>query len=67
MGFGSIWHWVVVLVIVVLIFGTKKLKNIGKDLGTAVHDFKEGVSEGSKEEANNKTIEHKTEQDDKQA
>ncbi|MBR6877558.1 MAG: twin-arginine translocase TatA/TatE family subunit, partial [Neisseriaceae bacterium] len=36
MGLSSIWHWLIVLVIVVLVFGTKKLKNVGKDLGSAV-------------------------------
>lgn len=50
MGFTSIWHWLLVLVIVVLIFGTKKLKNVGKDLGTAVHDFKEGLNQGAQDE-----------------
>lgn len=48
MGFGSIWHWVVVLVIVVLVFGTKRLKNVGKDLGEAVKGFKDGVREDDK-------------------
>ena len=43
MGSLSIWHWLVVLVIVVLIFGTSKLKNMGKDLGGAVKGFKEGM------------------------
>ena len=43
MGAFSIWHWVIVLLIVVLIFGTKKLKNIGEDLGGAVKGFKEGM------------------------
>jgi len=43
MGSFSIWHWLVVLLIVVLIFGTKKLKNIGTDLGSAVKGFKEGM------------------------
>lgn len=47
MGSLSITHWLIVLVIVVLIFGTKKLANIGKDLGSAVKGFKEGVKEGS--------------------
>ena len=47
MGSFSIWHWVVVLVIVVLVFGTKKLRNVGKDLGGAVHDFKKGLNEGT--------------------
>lgn len=47
MGSLSIWHWLIVLVIVMLIFGTKKLRNIGTDLGGAVKGFKEGVREGS--------------------
>ena len=43
MGSFSVWHWLIVLLIVVLIFGTKKLTNIGKDLGGAVKGFKEGM------------------------
>jgi sec-independent protein translocase protein TatA len=43
MGSFSIWHWLIVLVVVVLIFGTKKLGNVGKDLGSAVKGFKEGM------------------------
>jgi sec-independent protein translocase protein TatA len=43
MGSFSIWHWLIVLVVVLLIFGTKKLRNIGADLGGAVKGFKEGV------------------------
>jgi sec-independent protein translocase protein TatA len=43
MGTFSIWHWIIVLLVVVLIFGTKKLRNIGADLGTAVRGFKEGM------------------------
>ena len=43
MGSLSIWHWLIVLLVVVLIFGTKKLRNIGSDLGGAVKDFKEGM------------------------
>lgn len=50
MGIGSWWHWVIVLLIVVLIFGTKKLKNIGEDLGSAVKGFKDGMKEGGKAE-----------------
>ncbi|KUM03836.1 Sec-independent protein translocase subunit TatA [Chromobacterium subtsugae] len=46
MGSLSIWHWLIVLLIVVLVFGTKKLPNIGKDLGNAVKGFKEGMNEG---------------------
>ena len=43
MGSFSIWHWLIVLLVVVLIFGTKKLKNIGADLGGAVKGFKDGI------------------------
>ena len=46
MGSFSIWHWLIVLLVVVLIFGTKKLKNIGSDLGGAVKGFKDGVKGG---------------------
>lgn len=46
MGSLSIWHWLIVLLVVVLIFGTKKLRNIGSDLGGAVKGFKEGMREG---------------------
>jgi sec-independent protein translocase protein TatA len=46
MGSFSVWHWLIVLLIVVLIFGTKKLKNIGSDLGGAVKGFKDGVRDG---------------------
>jgi sec-independent protein translocase protein TatA len=47
MGSFSIWHWLIVLVIVMLIFGTKKLRNMGTDLGGAVRGFKDGMREGS--------------------
>jgi sec-independent protein translocase protein TatA len=43
MGGLSIWHWLIVLLVVVLIFGTKKLRNMGSDLGGAVKGFKEGM------------------------
>lgn len=46
MGSFSIWHWLIVLVIVLLVFGTKKLRNVGADLGGAVKGFKEGMKEG---------------------
>jgi sec-independent protein translocase protein TatA len=46
MGSFSIWHWLIVLVIVMLVFGTKKLRNIGEDLGGAVKGFKEGMKAG---------------------
>jgi sec-independent protein translocase protein TatA len=47
MGSFSIWHWLIVLLIVVLVFGTKKLKNMGQDLGGAVKGFKDGMKDGS--------------------
>lgn len=45
MGSFSIWHWLIVLVIVLLVFGTKKLRNIGGDLGGAVKNFKQAMKE----------------------
>ncbi|MCS6766576.1 MAG: Sec-independent protein translocase subunit TatA [Candidatus Protistobacter heckmanni] len=47
MGSFSIWHWLIVLVIVLLVFGTKKLRNLGEDLGGAVRGFKDGMKDGS--------------------
>jgi sec-independent protein translocase protein TatA len=47
MGSFSIWHWLIVLLVVILIFGTKKLKNMGTDLGAAVKGFKDGVKDGT--------------------
>ncbi|HKI63207.1 MAG TPA: Sec-independent protein translocase subunit TatA [Burkholderiales bacterium] len=47
MGSFSIWHWLIVLVIVMMIFGTKKLRNMGADLGGAVRGFKDGMREGA--------------------
>ena len=49
MGSLSIWHWLIVLIIVMLVFGTKKLRNIGEDLGGAVKGFKEGMRDGTAE------------------
>jgi sec-independent protein translocase protein TatA len=49
MGSFSIWHWLIVLVIVVLVFGTKKLRNVGQDLGGAVKGFKDGMKGGNEE------------------
>ncbi len=46
MGSFSIWHWVIVLVVVVLVFGTKKLSNVGKDLGEGIKGFKKGLKDG---------------------
>jgi sec-independent protein translocase protein TatA len=47
MGAMSIWHWLIVLVIILLVFGTKKLRNIGQDLGGAVKGFKDGMKDGA--------------------
>ena len=50
MGSFSIWHWLVVLVIVVLVFGTKKLRNLGGDVGGAVKGFKDGMKDADEDE-----------------
>lgn len=47
MGTFSVWHWLIVLLIVVMVFGTKKLKNLGSDLGGAVKGFKDGMKDGT--------------------
>lgn len=44
MGFDSVWHWLLLLAIVLVVFGTKKIRNIGPDLGAAIRDFKKGLS-----------------------
>jgi sec-independent protein translocase protein TatA len=51
MGSFSIWHWLIVLLVILLIFGTSKLKNMGKDLGGAIKGFKEGIKEGGESAA----------------
>ena len=50
MGTFSIWHWLIVLLVIILVFGTKKLKNLGSDLGGALKGFKEGLKEGNKDD-----------------
>lgn len=70
MGSFSLWHWLIVLLVVVLIFGTKKLRNIGGDVGGAVNEFKKAMKDGQPpevtEDGAGKTIEgevtHKTKQ-----
>jgi sec-independent protein translocase protein TatA len=59
MGSFSIWHWLIVLLVVVLIFGTKKLRNFGSDLGSAVKGFKDGMKgeDESVKKTDSKTIE----------
>ena len=54
MGGFSIWHWAIVLLIVVMVFGTKKLRNMGGDLGGAVKGFKDGMKEGGTAAADEK-------------
>ena len=49
MGSFSIWHWLIVLLVVVLLFGTKKLRNVGGDLGSAIKSFRKGLNEGETE------------------
>ena len=63
MGSFSIWHWVIVLVIGVLVYDKKKLRNGGKDLGGAVHDFKQGLNE-SDEKGKKDVSEHEKDKDD---
>ena len=55
MGGFSIWHWLIVLLIVVMVFGTKKLRNMGGDLGGAVKGFKDGMKEGGQPPVDDKT------------
>ncbi len=58
MGSFSIWHWLIVLLVIILIFGTKKLRNIGSDLGGAVKSFKDGMREDeSKQQKDAQAIE----------
>lgn len=56
MGSFSIWHWLVVLVIVALIFGTKKLRNMGEDLGGAVKGFKKGMADATAEPEKHESV-----------
>lgn len=71
MGGISIWQLLIVLAILVLIFGTKKLKNLGSDLGGAVKGFKEAVNNDEDEQKDGqqqaKTIDHDSKKDDKSA
>ena len=51
MGGLSIWHWLIVLIVIILVFGTGKLRNLGKDLGGAIKGFKEGMKDGEQAES----------------
>lgn len=55
MGAFSLWHWLIVLLIVVLVFGTKKLRNMGSDVGGAVKEFKKAVKDGEVEDQTTET------------
>jgi|TARA_B100001287_G_C22596540_1_gene488348 sec-independent protein translocase protein TatA len=57
MGTFSIWHWLIVLVVVILVFGTKKLSSLGSDLGKAVKGFKEGIKTPDEDAQEKKEIE----------
>ncbi|WP_219212669.1 Sec-independent protein translocase subunit TatA [Variovorax boronicumulans] len=60
MGSFSIWHWLIVLLVVVMIFGTKKLRNMGSDLGGAVKGFKDGMKDGSSTDTPDVPTQHVT-------
>jgi sec-independent protein translocase protein TatA len=56
MGSMSVWHWLIVLVVVVVVFGTGKLRNAGSDLGKAVKGFKDGMKDGEDTTAANRVV-----------
>ena len=60
MGSFSIWHWLIVLLVVVLVFGTKKLGNVGSDLGKAVKGFKDGIKGEEEKTEPTKQVENKS-------
>jgi sec-independent protein translocase protein TatA len=55
MGGLSIWHWLIVLLVVVLVFGTKKLRNVGSDVGGAVKEFKKAMKDDQDETPKNES------------
>lgn len=63
MGFDSIWHWIIVLILVLLIFGTKKIRNLGPDIGNAVRGFKKAMNGDDEEEAKAKAAAEKLQAD----
>lgn len=70
MGSLSIWHWLIVLVVVLVVFGTKKLRNVGSDLGGAVKGFKDAMREEQSkpqlDDADGRTIEGEVTEKSKQ-
>lgn len=63
MGSFSVTHWVILLVVVLLVFGTKKLKGAGKDLGGAVKGFKDALSEDTPQENPKITVQANSQSD----
>ena len=64
MGSFSIWHWLIVLVIVALVFGTKKIRNMGEDLGGAFKGFKKGMNDGKENETPDAVTQQRVHTDD---
>ena len=65
MGAFNIWKWLIILAIIFVVFGTKKLKNMGSDLGGAIKGFKNAMDDGSKKpEADSDAIDVKSERID---
>jgi len=62
MGIGSIWHWVILLIIILLLFGTKRLRNIGGDLGEAIKNFRKSARDADSEKSDSDTAEKLTNQ-----
>ncbi len=63
MGSFSIWHWLIVLVIVALVFGTKKLRNVGEDLGGAVKGFKKGMKDAQDDDSDKPAVTQQVQDD----
>ena len=64
MGFTSVWHWLIVLLVIVLLFGAKKIPELAKGLGSGIKNFKKAVKEDDEEDINNVAI-HNIEKDSK--
>ena len=64
MGSFSIWHWIIVLIVVLVIFGTKRLRNVGEDLGAAIKGFKKGLNDGQAEDTGKDKLSDSSRKDD---
>ncbi|MGN1280605.1 MAG: Sec-independent protein translocase subunit TatA [Succinivibrio sp.] len=60
MGLSSVWHWLILLAVVALIFGTGKIKTLGKDLGQAIRGFKESINDEKAEDTGSELSFEKT-------